>query len=168
MTESNHSAFDPAPWMRTPLSAKLGIELPIIQGPLGGFSTERLAAAVSNLGGLGSYGAHNVSPDQIANVVSTIRAHTSKPFAINLWVSMEDRGAREAGEREFQQALATLKPFLDEIGAPHPVYTPRAPCASKAQARTFPGRPPPVFSFIVGIPPKEILDECRARKIVTV
>src|SRR5580693_3780063 len=103
MTESNHPAFDPSPWMRTPLSAKLGIELPIIQGPLGGFSTERLAAAVSNLGGLGSYGANN------------------------LWVSMEDAGARTAGECEFQQALATLKPFLDEIGAPHPAYKPYAP-----------------------------------------
>ena len=168
MTESNHPAFDPSPWMRTPLSAKLGTELPIIQGPLGGFSTERLAAAVSNLGGLGSYGAHNLSPDQIANVVSTIRAETSKPFAINLWVSMEDAGARTAGECEFQQALATLKPFLDEIGAPHPAYKPYAPVSFDAQARALLDARPPVFSFIVGIPPKEILDECRARKIVTI
>src|SRR5580692_794603 len=115
---SDTQSLREAAWIKTPLTAKLGIELPIIQGPLGGFSTERLAAAVSNLGGLGSYGAHNLSPDQIANVVSTIRAETSKPFAINLWVSMEDAGARTAGECEFQQALATLKPFLDEIGAP--------------------------------------------------
>lgn len=155
-------------WARTPLSATLGTEYPIIQGPLGGFSTERLTSAVSNLGGLGSYGAHNLAPDAIAEVVATIRSLTSEPFAINLWVSMEDAGARESGEREFQQALATLKPFLDEIGAPHPAYQPYSPVSFEAQARALLDARPPVFSFIVGIPPKEILDECRARKIVTI
>jgi len=42
-----------ATWNRNRLTAKLGIEYPIIQGPLGGLASQRLTAAVSNLGGPG-------------------------------------------------------------------------------------------------------------------
>jgi len=45
-------------WNQTRVSEVLGIEYPIIQGPLGGLSSQRLTAAVSNFGGLGSFGAH--------------------------------------------------------------------------------------------------------------
>jgi nitronate monooxygenase len=34
-------------WNRNRLTAKLGIDYPIIQGPLGGLSSQRLTAAVS-------------------------------------------------------------------------------------------------------------------------
>jgi NAD(P)H-dependent flavin oxidoreductase YrpB (nitropropane dioxygenase family) len=38
--------------MRTPLCQRLGIEVPIIQAPMGGAVGPGLAAAVSNAGGL--------------------------------------------------------------------------------------------------------------------
>ena len=79
-------------WNKTRVSSRLGIEYPIIQGPLGGLSTQRLTAAVSNFGGLGSFGAHGLSPSAIKDVIAEIRSLTSKPFAMNLWVSMEDEG----------------------------------------------------------------------------
>jgi len=41
------------------LTDKLGIKYGIIQGPLGGLSSQRLTAGVSNFGGLGSFGAHS-------------------------------------------------------------------------------------------------------------
>ena len=72
---------------------RLGIEHPIVLGPFGGgMSSVRLAAAVSNLGGLGSFGAHSLAPDDIVRVTREIRAETSRPFAMNLWVSDHDRG----------------------------------------------------------------------------
>ena len=43
----------PPAWANTRISSKLGIRYPIIQGPLGGLSSQRLTAAVSNYGGLG-------------------------------------------------------------------------------------------------------------------
>ena len=46
-----------AAWNGNRLTARLGIDYPIIQGPLGGLSSQRLTAAVSNFGGLGSFGA---------------------------------------------------------------------------------------------------------------
>jgi len=63
-------------WNRNRLSARLGIEYPIIQGPLGGFSSQRLAAAVSNFEGLGSFGALNLSPGGIEDVIAEIRSLT--------------------------------------------------------------------------------------------
>src|SRR6185437_7887390 len=81
------------PWNKTRVSSILGIEYPIIQGPLGGLSTQRLTATVSNFGGLGSFGAHGLSASAIKDIIDEIRELTSKPFAMNLWVSMEDEGA---------------------------------------------------------------------------
>src|SRR5436190_15419183 len=92
-------------WSRTRVSNKLGIEYPIIQGPLGGLSSQRLTAAVSNFGGLGSFGAHGLAPAAIGEVIAEIRSLTSKPFAMNLWVSMEDSGARSSGEEAFHRSL---------------------------------------------------------------
>src|SRR5271156_2719096 len=79
-------------WNRTRVSSVLGIEYPIVQGPLGGFSSQRLTAAVSNFGGLGSFGAHSLEPQAIADRIAEIRSLTERPFAMNLWVSMEDSG----------------------------------------------------------------------------
>src|SRR5277367_1734198 len=92
-------------WASTRVSAKLGIRYPIIQGPLGGLSSQRLTAAVSNFGGLGSFGAHGLAPNAIEGVIAEIRARTSKPFAMNLWVSMEDEGAFSSGEEAHARSL---------------------------------------------------------------
>lgn len=155
-------------WNRNRLTEKLGIEYPIIQGPLGGLPSQRLTAAVSNFGGLGSFGAHSLPPEAIKDVIAEIRSLTEKPFALNLWVSMEDEGARTSNENAFHRSLAPLAPHLAAFGAPRPVYKPYSPTRFADQARVLLDAKVPVFSFIYGIPPKEILDECRAKGIVTV
>ena len=72
---------------------RLGVQYPIIQGPFGGgLSTVQLTASVADLGGLGSFGAHQLPPDAIGTLVREIKAHTSRPFAVNLWVSNRDPG----------------------------------------------------------------------------
>src|SRR5712691_13491885 len=102
----------PPRWHENRLTAKLGIEYPIIQGPLGGLSSQKLTAAVSNFGGLGSFGAHSLTPDAIKDAIAQIRSLTSKPFAMNLWVSMEDEGARTSDESAFNRSLALLRHHL--------------------------------------------------------
>jgi len=155
-------------WNRNRLTAKLGIDYPIITGALGGLSSQRLVAAVSNFGGLGCFGALNMAPDTIRDLVAEIRALTSRPFAVNLWVTMEDDGARMSDEGQFNRSLAPLLPFLDELKAPHPAYKPFSPLANfEEQARVLIDANIPVFSFIFGIPPKEILDECKRKNVVT-
>jgi nitronate monooxygenase len=156
-------------WNRNRLTEKLGIDYPIIQGPLGGLSSQRLTAAVSNFGGLGSFGALSLSPEEIKNVISQIRSLTSKPFAVNLWVSMEDDGARSSDEAAFNRSLAPLASYFSELNAPRPEYKPYSPIIRfEDQARILLDEKVPVFSFIFGIPTREILDECRAKGIVTV
>jgi nitronate monooxygenase len=155
-------------WTRTRVLSRLGIELPIIQGPLGGLSTQRLAAAVSNFGGLGSFGAHALTPSAIGDVIAEIRALTTKPFAMNLWVSMEDEGARTAGADAFSRSLAPLAGHIQALGGTLPDYKPYVPVRFEDQVRVLLNASVPAFSFIAGIPPREILEECRAKSIVTI
>src|ERR1051325_2797419 len=109
-------------WKQNRLTAQLGIDYPIIQGPLGGLASQRLVAAVSNFGGLGCFGAPSLEPQATSDVIDEIRARTQRPFAVNLWVTMEDEGARESNEDDFRKALAPLLPHLDALHAPRPSY----------------------------------------------
>ena len=61
-------------WNKNRLTAKLGIDYPIIQGPLGGLSSQRLTAAVSNFGGLGSFGAHGLAPSAIKEAIAAAKS----------------------------------------------------------------------------------------------
>jgi nitronate monooxygenase len=162
------SVSSPVPWNQTRVSSILGVDYPIIQGPLGGLSTQRLTATVSNFGGLGSFGAHGLSPSAIRDVIAEIRELTTKPFAMNLWVSMEDEGARSSGREEFARSLEHIAGHIEALGAPLPGYKPYVPVRFEDQVRVLIEAKVPVFSFIVGVPPKEILDECRMQGIVTI
>ena len=156
-------------WNENRLTAKIGIDYPVIQGPLGGLSSQRLTAAVSNFGGLGSFGALNLSPDAIKDVIGEIRSLTAKPFAMNLWVSQEDDGARRSDESAFNRSLAPIARHLTELGAPLPTHKPYSPPTRfEDQARALIEAKVPVFTFIFGVPPTEILQECRAKEIVTI
>src|SRR5712692_5746900 len=158
----------PPRWNENRLTAKLGIDYPLIQGPLGGLSSQKLTAAVSNFGGLGSFAAHSLTPGAIKDVIAEIRALTSKPFAMNLWVSMEDEGARTSDENAFNRSLAPLAVHIAALGAPRPGYKPYPWMRFEDQARVLLDEKVPVFSFTYGIPPQEILEECRAKHIVTI
>lgn len=157
-----------AAWNRNRLTERLGIDYPLIQGPLGGLSSQRLTAAVSNFGGLGSFGAHSLAPAAIGEMIEQIRGGTSKPFAMNLWVSMEDDGARASDEAAFAKSLAPLAGHLDALNVARPTYAAYRPTRFADQARVLLDAKVPVFSFIFGVPPAEILQECRAKGIVTI
>src|SRR3984957_14816308 len=157
------------PWNKNRLTAKLGIDYPIVQGPLGGLSSQRLTGTVSNFGGLGSFGALTLSPNAIKDVIAEIRSLTAKPFAMNLWVSQEDDGARRSDESAFNRSLLPISRHLTELRATLPTYKPYSPATRfEDQARALIDAKVPVFSFIFGIPPKEILQECEAKHIVTI
>jgi len=158
----------PPRWNENRLTAKLGIDYPVIQGPLGGLSSQTLTVAVSNFGGLGSFGAHGLAPEAIKEVIAEIRSLTSKPFAMNLWVSMEDEGAQTSDENAFNRSLAPLAAHIAALGASRPTFKPYSPARFEDQARVLIDAKVPVFSFIFGIPPREILEECRAKSIVTI
>jgi NAD(P)H-dependent flavin oxidoreductase YrpB (nitropropane dioxygenase family) len=70
--------------MKTVLCERLGIELPIIQAPMGGAVGPRLAAAVSNAGGLGMLAPWHLDIDALRRQIHETRALTSRPFGVNL------------------------------------------------------------------------------------
>ena len=61
-----------------------GIEYPIIQGGMVWISGWRLAAAVSNAGGLGLLGAGSMHPETLVEHIHKMKEATDKPWGINV------------------------------------------------------------------------------------
>lgn len=61
-----------------------GIEYPIIQGGMVWISGWRLAAAVSNAGGLGLLGAGSMHPETLVEHIHKLREATDKPWGVNV------------------------------------------------------------------------------------
>src|SRR5689334_1695691 len=78
-------------WTDTPVVKRLQLDAPIVQGPFGGgLSSVDLVVAVSESGGLGSFGVHHLEPEGIRDVAAKIRARTRRNFALNLWIPLRD------------------------------------------------------------------------------
>jgi nitronate monooxygenase len=155
-------------WTENRLTSRLGLQYPIIQGALGGLSSQRLAAAVSNYGGLGSFGAHGLKPEAIRKVIREIKDLTLKPFAMNLWVSMEDEGALTSTEEAFHRSLSSLAKHIESVQGTKPSYQPYEPIRFEDQVKVLLDEGISAFSFIYGIPSKQILDEFRRKGIVLI
>ena len=70
--------------MKTTLCTRVGIEVPIIQAPMGGAVGPALASAVSNAGGLGMLALWRDDAETMRKQIRETRALTSKPFGVNL------------------------------------------------------------------------------------
>src|SRR3954466_15420481 len=91
-------------------------ELPIIQAPMaGGPDSPALAAAVSNAGGLGSLGCAYLAPAGIEELAAAVRARTTRPFALNLFVRTDTSDTRDEPGAEARVA-AVLQPLRAELG----------------------------------------------------
>ena len=62
----------------------LGIEYPVIQGGMAWIADAKLAAAVSNAGGLGLIAAMNSNGEQLRAQIKEAKKLTDKPFGVNL------------------------------------------------------------------------------------
>jgi NAD(P)H-dependent flavin oxidoreductase YrpB (nitropropane dioxygenase family) len=87
--------------VKTALCDRLGIELPIIQAPMGGAVGPSLAAAVSNAGGLGMLAPWRANIDTLRRLIQETRSLTSRPFGVNLVLEIpqQDRLAACLEER---------------------------------------------------------------------
>ncbi|MEV4758622.1 nitronate monooxygenase [Micromonospora sp. NPDC049559] len=155
-------------WTRGRLQELLGVRYPVVQGPFGaGPSTVELTAAVSNAGGLGSYGAHALAPDRLAPLVAQLRAATSRPFAVNLWLPQPGEVDLRISDAELARHLAPLRPYLAEVGLPEPTRADLVRPDYHAQIEVLLAAEPPVISFTMGVPEPAVLAEARRRGIVT-
>lgn len=156
------------PWKESRAAKVLGIEYPIIQGPFGGLSSASLAAEVANAGGLGSYGALNHSPTQIKETVQEIRERTTRPFSINLWVSTVDEAAKRISQAELQRNAELMHTYFTDLCIERPPLPDLPVEQFEVQVKALLEARPPVASFIFGIPPADVLQECRRIGIITI
>lgn len=156
-------------WTSNPLTQRLGLTVPIVQGPFGGgLSSVELAATVSNAGGLGSFGVHHLDAHGIAQVADGLRAATSRPFALNLWIPHEDADDPQIDDAAFARCVEILRPYFDELGEPLPQRPERFAPRYAEQVEAVLAAKPAVFSFVFGVPSREVLDRCKVLDIVTV
>ncbi|MDN5341300.1 MAG: enoyl-[acyl-carrier protein] reductase [Oceanotoga sp.] len=62
----------------------LNIKYPIIEGGMAWVGTAKLAAEVSNAGGLGTIGSGSMTPDILKEQIKKIKELTNKPYAVNI------------------------------------------------------------------------------------
>ena len=100
--------------IRTRLTDLLGIACPVVQAAMGYVSGARLAAAVSQAGGLGLIASATMSPAELCSAIKEVRERTGAPFGVNLRADAPD--ARERAE----MIIAEKVPVASFALAPRP------------------------------------------------
>jgi nitronate monooxygenase len=146
--------------IQTVLTKRLGMTHPIIQAPLaGGGDTPALVAAVCNAGGLAFIGAAYLTPEQIGNASREVRARTSKPFGINLFAPLPAPHLPS----DPKPALECVARFFAELSLPPPVVPARPRDSFNEQLAAALESGASVFSFTLGILPKNAVEAIKAR-----
>jgi enoyl-[acyl-carrier protein] reductase II len=70
--------------IRTRVSESLGVELPIVQAPMGWIARAKLASAVSNAGGMGIIETSSGELDAVRGEIRKMHDLTDKPFGVNI------------------------------------------------------------------------------------
>jgi nitronate monooxygenase len=155
-------------WKDTEVTRRLNLDGPIVQGPFGsGLSAVDLVAAVSEGGGLGSFGVHHLDGAGIRAIASQIRARTQRTFALNLWIPLADSDDPKLSDEQWRVACDLLRPYFEELRVPMPARPARFGPHYQEQVEALVELRPPVFSFVFGIPAPDVLERCRRAGIAT-
>ena len=132
--------------------------IPIVLAPLaGGPSTPELAAAVSNVGGLGFLAAGYLSAAELADRRRRLAELTSRPFGVNLFVP-----GPPGDLARVRQFAAEIEP--DATGAGARLGEPRHDDDDwDAKIGYLMDAPADVVSFTFGIPGEDVIAGLRAR-----
>jgi len=152
-------------WYETAVSRILNISYPIIQAPMAGGPTRPgLVAAISNSGGLGSFGAGYTSPDKLRLEIHATRKLTDKRFAVNVFVP--ETVIRD--QDKIKKIIKAMKPYRDRFGLDEQAASEDINLYFHAQIKVIIEEKVPVVSFTFGIPDGEILDMLRSENIKTI
>jgi nitronate monooxygenase len=117
-----------------------------------------LVAAVSNAGGLGVLGAGYMSPDKLLATIAEIRALTSRPFGVNLFVT-EPAGPDRSGVEAMSAALAR---YHAELGIGAPALPASLEENFQQQMAAVLSARVPAFSFTFGVPSAQQMEALKA------
>lgn len=128
---------------------------PIIQAPMaGGASGPRLAAAVSDAGGLGFLAAGYKTPEAMYEEIRQLRGLTSNPFGVNLLTPQPDTSDRSAVEVYAEQLAGEAAWYSTPLGDPESGLDD----AYDAKVAILLDNPVPVVSFTFGCPDRPVFD----------
>lgn len=137
------------------------LTLAVIGAPMaGGPSTPALAAAVSEVGGLGFLAAGYKTPEVVAAEVDAARAMTTAPFGLNLFVIepyAPDAGSLDAYRRSLESEAARLGTGLGEPRWEDDYWRAKVDLVFDVR--------PDVVSFTFGCPPAGILRQLAHRGV---
>ena len=94
--------------LTTPLCTLLGIDLPIVQAPIGSSSTPELAAAVSEAGGLGMLAQTWFDVPEVRERLRSARSLTDRPVGVNLILDLPVRDKLDACLEEGARVVSTF------------------------------------------------------------
>lgn len=145
--------------MTSPLSSLFGVDAPVVLGPFGGLSSVELTAAVSELGGLGSFGLYGYDAARIAEVSAALRRRTDRPFALNVWLPTGDEVAPRDVDLSRQQAAA--RELFDELRLAMPALPERFLPDIAEQWDAILDAAPAVVSVVYGVPTADMVRGAR-------
>ncbi|MFZ9540115.1 MAG: NAD(P)H-dependent flavin oxidoreductase [Ilumatobacteraceae bacterium] len=105
--------------MRTRLTDMLDIEHPVMLAGMGGVSYSQLVAAVSEAGGIGTFGAAPMRPGQLDDEIAAVHRLTSKPFGVDLLAAIPGQLEKDVesiikgGARIFVAGLGVPREIID-------------------------------------------------------
>jgi nitronate monooxygenase len=153
--------------LRTPMCDLLGIEHPIFQAGMAAAAGPELVAAVSNAGGLGILPGLNVAPETLRQQIRAVRALTSKPFGVNLWLHADmwpPIDVKTLAASTVQAARATLNRMRTQRELPASEAPPTSsPDIVGAAFDVILEERAPVFTAAVGEPTAEMVRRCHER-----
>src|SRR5215210_7738482 len=107
--------------IRTALTEAFGLDVPIVLAPMGRVAGGRLAAAVSNAGGLGLVGGAYGDPAWLHRELSLVQAETDRPWGVGLitWYTRPEVVdlALSYHPAAFLLSFGDVRPYVDAIKA---------------------------------------------------
>lgn len=140
--------------------ARIGIEVPIWLAPMAGACPPALSIAVAAGGGLGACGALPMGPAELRAWADAVRARTSAPFQINLWIPDPPPARDRAHEALVRKFLERWGPAVPESCADEVPRDFAEQCEGLLAAR------PAIASSIMGLYPAHIVRALKAAGIL--
>ncbi|MDQ0990852.1 nitronate monooxygenase [Streptomyces sp. V3I7] len=152
---------------------------PIVQAPMaGGVAVPRLAAAVSEAGGLGFLAAGYKTADGMYQEIKQLRGLTGRPFGVNLFVPQPECSSAgptaAAAEGATTPAAAAVEVYAHQLGGEAAWYGTELgdPDSGRddgyeVKLAALLDNPVPVVSFHFGVPSREVIDSLHRAGTLT-
>ncbi|KAJ9661498.1 hypothetical protein H2198_001878 [Neophaeococcomyces mojaviensis] len=130
--------------IRTPLTDLLNIAHPIMLAGMGSVATPKLAAEVTNAGGIGVVGGFGYTPEQLRDQISELKSHLhdkNAPFGVDLLIPQVGGNARKTNYDYTKGKLDEMITIIIEAGTK-------------------------LFVCAIGIPPKHVVDRLHENGIL--